>query len=219
MDNKNGNDSLHSIRKKLSKTHELISVTFHEAGHAVYGLLHLMRVESVCIVDGPRVGGLTLYNSLGESALKEDSPNTLYDLYINEVAIKYAGLAAEKIHYKKISGSNKFPMILRDGSSDDTLSAAYLIRKHDLSPAGKKRYSFKKKLIREVSLELENHWDAVTVIAHALFDRKKIYFDDIKNILIKKTEDKEFWKNKFKDINYIYNNIGSIDKKYIIPIL
>jgi len=206
----------HSTIKKLSRTHDLISTTYHESGHTIYALLHSMKIESVCIIDGPRIGGFTYFDSitdlLNEDQLNSYSSELINKLYINEAAMNYAGLTAEKLFYKKSSGSNKFPMILRDGSSDDTLTAAALIRKHNLSPAGKKRYSFKKKLIKEVSIELENNWDAVSAIAHALFDRKKIYFDDIKYILIRKTNNKEFWKNKFKDINYIYNNIESLDK-------
>ena len=212
--------SIHNIRKKFHETHELISTSYHEAGHTVYGLLHYMKIGPVAVFENKRtkrIEGFTHYNSPETNNIKD--PVLFYDLLNTEICISYAGLIAEKIHFKLISGSDKFPMFLRDGSSDDTTSAAALIQKHDLVPPGKKRYEYKKCLIKTVTNELEEHWDAVTIISHNLFKKKKLYFADLKNLLTKKTQHKEFWKEQFKAINQIYSNSNGLDENSIKIIL
>ena len=119
---------------------------------------------------------------------------------------KYAGLTAEKFHFKKMSGSDKFPLYWRDGSSDDTKDAAYLIKRFSPVAPGKKRYAYKKKIIKRTFTLLEQHWDAVTIVAHALVQKKRLGFSELKELLIKKSEDKEFWKDRFKDIADIFGN-------------
>lgn len=206
--------SIGDIRKKTHQIHEFISTSYHEAGHTVYGLLRCMKIESVYMFEdkkSKRIEGFTHYNSPELSSIKD---STLFDERLNaEICLSYAGLAAEKHHYKTASGSDKFPLFLREGSSNDTLSASALLQKYDHIASGKKRYEYKKKLIKEVSLDLQDNWDAVTVVAHALFQKKKLYFSDLKSILTRKTKNKEFWKSQLKNISYIYDNASSLDEK------
>jgi hypothetical protein len=206
--------SINKIRKQVHFTHELISTSYHEAGHAIYGLLHFMIVEAVCVYENSknkRFEGFTQYDAPDISTISD--PELFQALLKSEISIKYAGLAAEKYHFKNISGSDKFPMFLRDGSSDDTLTAAELIRKYNVAPPGRKRYTYKKKLINETLHELQEHWDAVTVVAHALFKKRKLDFNDLKLLLTKKTKNKIFWKNKFKNIQYIFDNASTLDEE------
>lgn len=210
----NGTGSINKIRKQVQFTHELTSTSYHEAGHAIYGLLHFMIVEQVCVFENSknsRFEGFTQYDSPDISNINDSE--LFQSLLKSEISIKYAGLAAEKYHFKNNTGSDKFPMFLRDGSSDDTLSAAELIRKYNAAPPGRKRYAYKKKLINETLHELQEHWDAVTVVAHALFKKRKLDFNDLKLLLTKKTKDKSFWKNKFKSIQYIFDNVDNLDEK------
>lgn len=217
----NGSVSIDKVRKKVTYTHDLISTSYHEAGHAVYALLHCMKVPLVYVFENKkykRVDGFTHYESFRE--LNNITDPALFEKQIYaEICIKYAGLTAEKYHFKNMSGSDKFPMVLRDGSSSDTLSAAALIKQYNLAPPGRKRYSFKKTLIKETLIELRQHWDAVTLISHSLFKKKRLNYEDIKMLLIRKTKDKEFWKNQFKAIDYIFDNVGSLDEKEIKFIL
>jgi hypothetical protein len=217
----NGVGSLGNVRKKMTYTHELISTSYHEAGHAVYALLYFMRIPLVYVFENKknkRIEGFCHCETFKD--LKKIKNSDLYKCQLrHEICFQYAGLTSEKYHFKTISGSNKFPMFLREGSSDDTFEATALIKKYDDVPPGRKRYAYKKKLIKETLVDLEKHWDAVTLVAHALFQKKKLNYEDLKKLLTRKTANKEFWKEQFKNINYIFDNIGTIDEKYVKSIL
>lgn len=211
----NGVGTIDKVRKKVTYTHELISTSYHEAGHTVYALLHHMKVPLVYVYENrkyKRIDGFCHYEMFRD--LSNITDEFLFSQRVHaEICIKYAGLTAEKYHFKNISGSDKFPMVLRDGSSEDTLSAAALIKQYNLAEPGRKRYAYKKLLIKETLSELRQHWDAVTLVSHALFNKKKLTYEDIKILLSRKTKDKEFWKNQFKLIDYIFDNIEALDEK------
>lgn len=188
----------------LAKHSELLYTTYHEAGHAIYALLHGIKVPSVYVFENKknkRVEGFCLYEFDKKLPEIEDEVLLAERLH-SEICVYYAGLIAEKYHFKNISGSDKFPMFLREGSSDDTLSAAALVKQYNIALPGRKRYSYKKKLIKETLIELQTHWDAVTLVSHALFQRKKLSYYDLRVLLTRKTKDKEFWKGQFKIIDH-----------------
>lgn len=204
-------EPISDVRKKVTLTHDFISTSHHEAGHTVYGLLHFMMIYSVLIFQNKqnkRVEGWTHYYS-PEFDKIEDPALKLERLHA-EVGLSYAGLAAEKRQYKLHSGSDKFLTCL-DGSCKDRKEAAELIRKHDLAPAGRQRTNFKKRMIRKVDRELQEHWDAVTIVAHALFRKKRLSFANLKSLLTTKTENKEFWKERFKTISRYYDHEDEFD--------
>lgn len=212
----NSKGSISDIRKKITRTHDLISTSYHEAGHAIYSLLCGMRVPYVCVFinkKNKRVQGLCHYELPDLDKLQD--PQVIYTLVNNEIGIKYAGLTAEKYFFKIICGSDKFPKFLKDGSSDDTLEAARLIRKYNVVSPGKKRYDFKKKKINQVLHELQYYWDDVTSLAHLLFTKKRLYFSDIRNILIKKSPNNKFWKQQLKIISDIFDKDMHLDEKYL----
>lgn len=205
-----GAGSIKEFRKKVSKTYDSISTAYHESGHTIYGLLYLIKIESVFIYEDKkvkRIHGITYYDSpeLNKITHKDGLSDRIYA----EIGLSYAGLVAEKYQFKLISGSDKFPSFLKDGSADDTLEASALIKKYNMVPPGRKRYEFKKNIIKNVGVELQNNWDAVTLIAHALFQKKQLNFLEIKNILIKKSKKKKFWKEQFKKISVIYLEDGT----------
>ena len=216
----NSSVSIGSIRKKCHETFELIATSYHEAGHTVYGLLHLIKIESVTVFSNKkskRIEGFTHYDSAPLTQFSD--PELFNDRLHAEIGLSYSGLVAEKRYFKMISGSDKFPMFLREGSSNDTTSAAALFQKYNLVEAGKKRYNYKQRFIKSVDQELQEHWDAVTLIAHSLIKKKKIYFPELQEILTRKAEDKQFWKDQFKAINYFYDNAESLDEKDLKRIL
>lgn len=215
-----GTGSIVDFRKKITYIHELISTAYHEAGHTVYGLLHFMKIESVCVFENKklkRIEGLTHFDSPDLSQFND--PVLLNRLLHSEICFRYAGLTAEKYFFRSISGSDKFPVFLKDGSSDDTLRAGYLIRQYNVAPPGKKRYAYKKKAINQTLYELQCNWDAITIISHALFERRSLDFSEIKNLLIKNSDNKEFWKNQFKIIESIYQNNAHLDEEFYKYIL
>lgn len=195
--------SIEEIRKKVTKTYDLISTNYHEAAHAVYALLHFMRVSSVFIYEdkkNKRIYGTTYYDYPGDFDSITD-PELLNYLIKSEIGVNYAGLIAEKALFKTLSGSNRIPMFIMDGSSEDNKAAAKIIKQYNLAPPGRKRYLFKQKLCREVLSELCIHWDAVSIVAHGLFRYHKLDYQDLKNLLIKKTRNKKFWKEQFKKLD------------------
>lgn len=211
----NNAGSIANVRKKTYKIHECISTSYHEAGHAVYGLLHCMKINSVSIFEdkkSKRIEGFTQYDDEPKIETIED-PVLLHDRLHAEIGLSYAGLAAEKRYFKIISGSDNFPLFLREGSAPDISEAAALFQKYNIALPGRKRYEYKKKFFRKVDKELQLHWDAVTVIAHNLFKKKKIYFSELKDLLTRKTKNKEFWKNQFKTIHDFSDNGKSLDEK------
>lgn len=213
-------NSILNIRKKITRIHDSISTSYHEAGHAVYALLCGMMVSSVSIfenVKNKRIEGLCYYH-LPE--IKDICDNELL-LYIAnaEIGVRYAGLTSEKYFFKSICGSDKFPKFLKDSSFYDTLMAAQAIKKFNVVSPGKKRYEYKKRKINQVSKSLELYWSDVTLLAHQLFSKKKLSYLDIKNLFIKKSTNKNFWKEQFKKISYIFQDDCSIDEKQLKIIL
>lgn len=210
----------YQLSKKIAQQFELIATSFHEAGHATFTLLHKMKVPNVEVFFNKKTGrieGNCDYEIIDFNDIKDTS---LHRYIVEcEIGIKYAGLSAEKYHFKTISGSNKFPLFLKDGSSGDTLSAAALIKKNNICPPGKKRYQYKKKKIKEVSSILEKNWEDVILIAHSLFAKKKLTFLDLKKILICKSKNKKLWKEQFKIIERIFSKLNSLDEKEIKFIL
>ncbi len=217
----NGTGSIAEIRKKVTKTHEFISTSYHEAGHTVYALLHLMKVSSVAVFENKklkRIHGITYYDYPSDFDEIQDS-DLLNTLVRAEVGISYAGLIAETSLFRSISGSRQTPTFISDGSSDDNKSAREVIKKYNLAPPGPKRTLYKQKLMREVQQELHDHWDAVMVVSHALFRHRRLSFNDLQELLTKKTHNKKFWKDQFKKINYFYDNSQSLDEKDLKIIL
>ncbi len=213
--------SITEIRKKVTKTHEYISTSYHEAGHTICALLHFMRVSSVSVFENKkwkRIHGLTYYDYPGDFDSIQD-PDLLNILARAEVGISYAGLIAEKTLFRSISGSRQTPMFISDGSGEDNRGAREVIKKYNLAPPGPKRSAYKQKLMREVQNQLLEHWDAVTLVSHALFKHRRLTFEDLRELLTKKSRNKKFWKEQFKNITYFYDNSANLDEKDLKSIL
>lgn len=214
-----GLGSISEIRKKLSYNHEYIATCYHEAGHTISGLLNYLVISAVGI-EMPRDkrsskdAGYTHFDYVLDP---EDVKNSELSrkLLLSEIQINYAGLAAEKIFYKEICGTDKLPMVLKFGSYLDRDRVAEIIKKYDLAPPGKKRHLYKKKLFNETQRSLEEYWGDVKLISHALFARRKLYYSDLKELLIKKSSKRAFWKKQFKSIEVLFEAAKANDEKFI----
>jgi ATP-dependent Zn protease len=194
---------INKVSKKAFRVYELISTAYHEAGHTLYALLCSMKVNHVYVFEHKifkRIHGFTQYES---HAPEKDSVDFI-PMLEQEIGLSYAGLLAEKHHFKSISGTDQVPMFIKEGSSDDLSAIRKMLQKHNIVPAGKKRYAYKQKVARKTTAILVEHWDAVDVIAHALFKHKRLNYQDLKQLLITKTNNKKFWRDKFKDIESIF---------------
>src|SRR5574337_359935 len=210
-----GAGSITEFRRKVTKTHEFISTSYHEAGHVIYALLQLMKVSSVSVFENKkakRIHGVTYYDYPSDFDEIQDA-KLLNILVRSEIGISYAGLIAEKSLFRSISGSRQIPTFISDGSAEDNKSARAVIKKYNLAPPGPKRTVYKQKLMREVRNELHTHWDAVIVVAHALFQHRRLSFENLRDLMIKKSHNKKFWKEQFKKIGYFYDNNQRLDEK------
>lgn len=193
------------IQSLLANTFDETMTAYHEASHTIYGLLHYLMIETVFIYfdeNTKRAVGFTYYLNAELEAIGDDQL-FLY-LITNEISLKYAGLIGEKIHFKNFCGKEKFPRFLKDGSEEDTNSAAKLIRDFELAPMGKNRIKYKKKLKKQIEKELKENWSSVILIANTLLVKKKLSYSNLKNILTTKSKNKCFWKKKFKIIDDIF---------------
>jgi len=196
--------SLSNIRKKQSYDYELIAQSYHESGHAVCALHNYMKVINVDVMnERSNNDGKTEYLSIEIEELGEEDIQKAI-LYF-DLQIYYAGLVAEKLYYKDICGSDQFPMHLRIGSSNDLYNASEIIKKSNFAAAGKERFLFKKKVQKEVNDLLIKYWSDVKLVAHYLYKKKKLNFDELKNILTRKSENKDFWKTRFKVMKIIHD--------------
>jgi hypothetical protein len=159
-------------------------------------------------------GGLTEYSTILDYDTVEDN-ELLIKLIHSELKNLYAGLIGEKIYYADICGSHRFPAHLRAGASGDITEAYNLIRKYSIASPGKNTSLLKKSIENEVKSILIMHWDEVKIIAHALYKKKKLSFDDLKNLLCRKIKNKAFWKAKFKEIEVINHDTIQLSEKDI----
>lgn len=190
--------------RKQSFDYELIAMAYHESGHAICALGNFLYVSSVSVMTPKNNMGYTNWYIYDVDSIKDEELRKV--LFISEVQALYAGLIAEKMYYKDICGSDEFPMHLRAGSSEDTLMASSIIRKASLAKSGRQTHLFKKQMKYDVEQFLKEHWDAVKIIAHALYRKTRLSHDELKYLLTRKTEHRDFWKDKFKKLKIVHND-------------
>jgi hypothetical protein len=200
------------VKKKQSYDYELIAMCYHEASHIICGLVNYMEISDAGVMRNEE--GYTNYVFYGPEDIKDKILEKI--LITNELQTCYAGLVGEKLYYKNICGSDKFPLHLRIGSHSDLKEASKIINKHKLSESGKKRLVFKKQIQEDIKVMLLEHWDAVKILAHALYKKKKLTFEEIKLLLIKKSENKDFWRGRFKKISIIQNKMDDENAEEIV---
>lgn len=201
---------------------EVIATAHHEAGHTISGLLNFMMIPSVSIeVTKKRKFnadlGFTHFQCIFESYDAIQDNELFLMLLMAEIEINYAGLAAEKILYKNLCGSSQLPMVLKHGSKEDRDNISNIIKKYNLAPAGAKRFLFKRKALQKSLKALEVMWDDIQLVSHALYKKRKLYHDDLKELLTKKSINKKFWKEQFKKISILFESsyLDETEIKYI----
>lgn len=208
--------SIYDYKRKMSHQIENMQVAYHEAGHTVIGLLTFMKISNVSVVEDVKISGETDYDQM-TSEQCQDPVFSAFQIKA-DLFLLYAGLMAEKIFYQDMTGSKKFPAIFKKGIESDIGAIAKIISSNNLAPPGPKRFLFKKKIMKEVRQLLEQHWEVVKIVAHALFERKKLAYDDLRKIICRKTSNKKFWKKQFNYINEFFDKnkkLNSRDLKII----
>lgn len=216
----NSSSALYKFTIKMSQNHSYISTCYHEAGHAVCGLLMFMKIADVSVFKNRRISGETNYEQMTDEQSQDQ--NFLNYQIKSDIYINYAGLMAEKIFYQDVTGSKTFPNVLKDGIQDDIKQVARIIKNNDLAPPGRKRSLYKKKMMRETRAVLEQHWDVVKIVAHELFEKKRLTHDELIKIICRKTSNKKFWKKQFAYIHKFVDQckrLDSKDFKIILPVV
>jgi hypothetical protein len=205
-DNKNNKLSKNIYQSSASTTeaqandYYLIASSYHEASHTVMGLYNLILINDVSIVRGQ--GGNTNYVTYEAKEFNDVELQRV--VFLTELQLIYAGLIGEKLYYQDICGSIRFPQHLRVGSSADMKMAYAIIRDNKLSLPGAETSKLKNDLIKYVETFLTENWEAIKIIAHSLYKKKKLSFDELKYLLTRNSINKELWKDKFKKINFIH---------------
>jgi hypothetical protein len=193
-----------SSKEKLFIETDKIFTSYHEAGHTICALFHLMKVDFCYIKHDTRYIGFTSYNYTPFDQIK----NQLAKIAVikRHIEICYSGQLAEKILYKKLSGSDVYPKALQNGSSFDYEEARGLIDQFSLAEPGNKRIRFKKKMLKATSKILNSYWEDVVLVAHELCRNKKVTFSDLSQMLCYKSSNQDIWRQKIKLINELYSD-------------
>lgn len=215
---KSNKSSKSSIQQKQSNDYALIAANFHESSHTIAALANLIYVSSVNVNPAHQNGedvGTTSYEAWEEYLDPQLTKLTI----LAELQLLYAGLVGEKIYYKDITGSSKFPMHLKVGSWNDIASASSLIRKSEIATPGTETQILKRKIQQEVEKFLIEHWMEVKLISHQLYKKKTLVFDDLKTLLTRKNPHKDFWIEKFKKIKLLRDSEEKISEETIKTLL
>jgi hypothetical protein len=190
---------------------DLMSTCAHEAAHVIVGLLNFIKIEDV-LVDLASNAGSTNYYSLINST---QTLGLHFERAQAEIIMLYAGLLAEKINYTNVFGNIVIPKDLKAGAEIDNYTASMLIKKYNLAPPGKKRIALKRKLVKASTLQIKEFWEDIVLVSHALFLKQKLSYNDLYDILTKKSKSKSFWKKQFKKINYIFDSKTFLDENQL----
>ncbi len=210
-------NSKNYIKAKLAHLHQKASICHHEAGHTILALIHFMNVELVKInyTDFGFVGDMDYFSIFDEKkSLNQDASLLNFNIH-SEIIMLYGGLAAEKILFKDNSGSDQFPMVLKNGCEYDIQEIHSLIKKSVNVKPGLERYTFKKQMMKISSRLLRENWEDVKLIAHALFKKNRLNTQELKKILTTKSKNKEYWKSQFKIIHSIFSEPETLDLNFV----
>jgi hypothetical protein len=193
---------LSSPRLKDALELELILMSWHESSHAVVALCNNFEVCFVSVRNPTEKDGKTEFRTTADDV---KDPELHRVLIINELEAMYAGLIGERLLYRELCGTTKYPRHLQIGLSYDIKLASQIIRRHELAPPGKETALFKKNIHRKVEKILLDHWGSVKLIAHTLHKKRKISsFEELRLLLTRKSNEKEFWRDKLSKIKLIY---------------
>lgn len=173
-----------TFNAKFCNMYDQIHTAYHESGHAIFAISHLVPVFSVEI-NLPK--DKTYYNSGLCKYLDIPTGNVFDEI---SAGILYSGRNAEKVLYKKISNKLIDEIFLHKSYVD--LSYVKELKLSDSKKNNIDKYSYK---------FLSYFYDDITFLSHKLIEKKNLNFRQISQYLIKKN--KQYW---FSKIDYIYNN-------------
>jgi hypothetical protein len=187
-----------NFSKKQSLDYVKIAASYHEAAHAFFAVYNCMKVLEINISNLD-------YGYVHYLPYDIDYIDLLDKLIIFELQMLYSGLISEKIYYNDICGSNIFPAHLY-GAYSDTKAASLLIKKYKFLFPNKSVALIKKHNKKYIKTLLQEHWSIIKLIAHNIYKKEKLSEDDLKFILLNKTNNRKFWRGRYKAIELIYSD-------------
>jgi hypothetical protein len=184
--------------KKQSLDYVKIAASYHEAAHAFIAAYNHMKVLEINITN-------LKYGYVHYLPYEISYIDFLDKIIIFELQMLYAGLISEKIYYKDMCGSNIFPAHLY-GAYDDTKAASLLIKKYKLLFPNKSVLILKKHIKKYIKALLQEHWNTIKLLAHYIYKIEKLSEDELKSFLITKTNNRKFWRDRYRTIELIYSN-------------
>ena len=173
-----------------AKDYELIATCYHEAGHVVLGILNLIKTKTVTVNVSGNIGGSTL--TLFHVPSRHTTNDVKNILLASRLYMLFAGTVAESIYYKDICGA-ELPPHLKIGAKFDLMMINKIISKFKLASPGKPRKKLKLVLKNKTNSLLKNHWFEVRSLAHLLYSKRTLIFEDIKKLLINIPGRKAYW--------------------------
>lgn len=108
---------------------------------------------------------------------------------------------------------------MQRGSKEDLKYINKLIKENNLAVPGKDKTKFKNKLFKETVNLLDQNWEDISILVHLLFKKRRIEFYDIKNSLIKKSNNKIYWKTKLKLVEKVNSTEFFLDEQILKKLL
>ncbi len=201
----------------MDNNYQKISTAYHEAGHVVYALHRLCKVEFVKLSPGSKdFAGMTKFYSYLHDV--EDFDLKKY-FFFTEIGINYAGMISEKTLYKKISGLNTFPLILKIGSHIDNKNSAIMIKRYNNLISNKKFFLKKEKMINSIFPVLDKYWKEIEAVAQFLLRNKRASYKSLKKIIKGTASNSDDWSQTFGYIDLLYKKKKILNESIIKNIL
>jgi len=185
-----------SANRKKADDYSRISTCYHESSHAIIAINNYFKVTQLQALSEEGFCKIECFSNINLFHNK----SVINRIAILEAQVYCAGMEGEKLYRKDICGCTKFPRVLY-GAYDDVQRISALIKQFNLAEPGYARTRFKVSLQSKTNKFLQEHWLEVKALAHSLYKRKTISFDDIKKILLK--INKPFWKEKFDNLDIL----------------
>lgn len=177
-----------------SKELQLVLTAYHEAGHAVIGLLNFVKTRGISIVPESGSYGSTLFDFVFPT---KETPKQLSNaLLASNLYLLAAGEIANNVLCEKL-GCKKAARLIARGGHDDRLRISKVIKDYKLAEPGRLRKELKAAINNKTRQFVETHWEEIVMLASFLLEHRKASFEDVKTCLLSVRGKKTFWKCRF----------------------
>lgn len=184
-----------------NRDYNLIVTCYHEAGHIVAALRNFILPLECQVMKGNQIDANT---TLKYFIIPKNSDAKLYrQLLMSRLHTYAAGIVAEEIFFNLIVGKS-LPRNLRHGWHKDRIEFLSALKKTEKNPATRTR--MREKIFKQTRQVLEKDWHIVIALAHALYDKKFLSFEDICRVVIRSDRPSaKYWRAFLKSFGKAMN--------------